>query len=170
MPPKSYRHNAVPNRFSSHFSVFRTNGPRSLSRVKVGTLGFANRIAHSGSHAETGAFPPPATARLCASSEIFYSATLLYTYISRFSVNPHYQQQLHLRPFFIAFFTFSHKRPTFDFTGEIEYTLGFRRKIARSGSHAETCVPLMWRFWGAHAILMVTGKRSKIFLFFLKIV
>ena len=128
------------------------------------------KIAHNGPHAETGAFPPPATARLCASSEIFYSATLLYTYISRFSVNPHYQQQLHLRPFFIAFFNFSHKRPTFDFTGEIEYTLGFRRKIARSGSHAETCVPLMWRFWGAHAILMVTGKRSKIFLFFLKIV
>ena len=33
-----------------------TYGPRSLSRVKAGyTLGFANRIAHSGSHAETGA-------------------------------------------------------------------------------------------------------------------
>ena len=32
-----------------------TYGPRSLSRVKAGyTLGFANRIAHSGSHAETG--------------------------------------------------------------------------------------------------------------------
>ena len=35
--PKSYRHNAVPNRISSHFSASRTNGPRSLSRVKVGT-------------------------------------------------------------------------------------------------------------------------------------
>ena len=65
-------------------------------------------------------------------------ATLLYTYISRFPVNPHYQQQLHLRPFFIAFFNFSHKRPTFDFTGEIEYTLGFRRKIAHKGLHGET--------------------------------
>ena len=54
------------------------------------TLGFRRRIAHSGSHAETGAFPPPATVRLCAASEIFYSATLLYTYISRFSVTPHY--------------------------------------------------------------------------------
>ena len=70
MPPKSYRHNAVPNRFSSHFSVFRTNGPRSLSRVKVGTLGFANRIVHSGSHAETGGFPSVTAARLCAASEI----------------------------------------------------------------------------------------------------
>ena len=29
--------NAVPNRFSSRFSTSRTNGPRSLSRVKAGT-------------------------------------------------------------------------------------------------------------------------------------
>ena len=35
------------------------------------TLGFRRKIAHSGSHGETGAFPPPATARLCAASEIF---------------------------------------------------------------------------------------------------
>ena len=35
--PKSYCYNAVPNRFSSHFSASRTNGPRSLSRVKAGT-------------------------------------------------------------------------------------------------------------------------------------
>ena len=30
------------------------------------------------------------------------------------------------------------KRPTFAFTGESGYTLGFRRKIAHNGSHAET--------------------------------
>ena len=35
--PKSYRHNAVPNRFSSRFSPSLTNGLRSLSRVKAGT-------------------------------------------------------------------------------------------------------------------------------------
>ena len=35
-----------------------------------------------------------------------------------------------------------------------------------SGSHAETCVPLMWRFWRSHAILMVTGNRSKNFFNF----
>ena len=53
--PKSYCYNAVPNRFSSHFSVSRTNGPRSLSRVNVGTpLGPAQRIAHNGTHGETG--------------------------------------------------------------------------------------------------------------------
>ena len=54
--PKSYCYNAVPNRFSSRFSTSRTNGPRSLSRAKADPLAFANRIAHSGLHAETGAF------------------------------------------------------------------------------------------------------------------
>ena len=39
---------------------------------------------------------------------------------------------------FIPIFNFSHKRPTFAFAGESGYTLGFRRKIAHSGLHAET--------------------------------
>ena len=73
---------------------------------------------------------------------------LLYTYISRFSVNPQHQQMRKIRrncrhkfypqPLLIAFFSLSHKRPTFAFTGESGYTLGFRRKIAHSGLHAET--------------------------------
>ena len=42
------------------------------------------------------------------------------------------------KPFLIAFFNFSHKRPTFAFTSESGYTLGFQRKIAHSGSHGET--------------------------------
>ena len=36
------------------------------------------------------------------------------------------------------FFNFSHKRPTFAFTGESGYTLGFRKRIAHNGSHGET--------------------------------
>ena len=76
------------------------------------------------------------------------SATLLYTYISRFPVNPHYQQREKIRqscshkfcpkPLFIPIFNFSHKWPTFAFTGESGYTLGSRRKIAHSGLHGET--------------------------------
>ena len=46
--------------------------------------------------------------------------------------------QLRPKPLFIAFFNFSHKRPTFAFTSERGYTLGFRRKMAHSGLHAET--------------------------------
>ena len=48
--------------------------------------------------------------------------------------------QLRPKPLFIAFFSLSHKRPTFAFTGESGYTLGFRRRIAHSGLHAETGV------------------------------
>ena len=42
------------------------------------------------------------------------------------------------KPFLIAFFNFSHKRPTFAFTGESAYTLTFANRIAHKGSHAET--------------------------------
>ena len=42
------------------------------------------------------------------------------------------------KPLLIPFFNFAHKRPTFAFTSESGYTLGFRRKIAHSGSHGET--------------------------------
>ena len=78
----------------------------------------------------------------------FDSTVLLYTYISRFSVNPQHQQKRNIRqscchkfcpkPLFIPIFNFSHKWPTFAFTGESGYTLGSRRKIAHSGLHAET--------------------------------
>ena len=42
------------------------------------------------------------------------------------------------KPFLIPIFNFSHKRPTFAFTPESGYTLGFRRKIAHKRLHAET--------------------------------
>ena len=42
------------------------------------------------------------------------------------------------KPLFIASFNFSHKRPTFAFTGESGYTLAFANRIARSVSHGET--------------------------------
>ena len=58
--------------------------------------------------------------------------------------------QLRPKPLFIAFFSLSHKRPTFAFTGESGYTLGFRRRIAHSGLHGETGV---FRMGGAITIL-----------------
>ena len=42
------------------------------------------------------------------------------------------------QPFLIPLFNFSHKRPTFAFTGESGYTLGFANRIAHSGSQGET--------------------------------
>ena len=63
-------------------------------------------------------------------------------------MNPQHQQKrkicqscrlkLYLRPSFIAFFNFSHKRPTFAFTVESGYTLAFANRIAHNGTHAET--------------------------------
>ena len=45
--PKSYCYNAVPNRFLAHFSTSRTNGPRSLSRVKTGTHSAFRERSHT---------------------------------------------------------------------------------------------------------------------------
>ena len=42
------------------------------------------------------------------------------------------------KPLLIPFFNFAHKWPTLAFTPESGYTLGFRRRIAHSGLHAET--------------------------------
>ena len=69
------------------------------------TLAFRRKMAHSGSHAETGAFPSAGTAWLCAANRIALNAAfatpdstvLLYTYISRFSVNPQHQQKRIIR-------------------------------------------------------------------------
>ena len=57
------------------------------------------------------------------------------------------------KPLLIPFFNFSHKRPTFAFTGESGYTLAFANRIAHSGLHGETGV-----FWmGA---LLLPSERS----------
>ena len=48
--PKSYRHNAVPNRFSSRFSPSLTNGPHSLLRMKVGTHSPSPTGSHTAAH------------------------------------------------------------------------------------------------------------------------
>ena len=66
------------------------------------TLGFRRKIAHKGTHGETGAFPPPGhNATLCCQRNCSVipldSAVLLYTYISRSSVNPQHQQTRKIR-------------------------------------------------------------------------
>ena len=54
---KSYRHNAVPNHFSSQFSTSRTNGPRLLSRAKAGTHSALLKGSHTTAHtAKQGVF------------------------------------------------------------------------------------------------------------------
>ena len=62
-------------------------------------------------------------------------AMLLYTYISRFPVNPHYQQQLYLRPSFIVFFSLSHKWLTFALTSKSGYTHSALLKGSHTRAH-----------------------------------
>ena len=63
--PKSYRHNAVPTRFSSRFSTSLTNGPRLPSSPKAGThsplLKGSHTTAHTAKHGpfRTGALLLP---------------------------------------------------------------------------------------------------------------
>ena len=51
------------------------------------THAFRRRIAHNGSHGETGAFPPLATAGLCAASEIALSAAFVTLIPQRFYIH-----------------------------------------------------------------------------------
>ena len=113
------------------------------------TLGFRRKIAHNGSHGETGGLPALGhSAVLCRQRNSFYSTTLLYTYISRFSVNPHYQQReksgetaaINFIPNRSSsrFSTSCTNGPRLLLQAKVGYTLGLQRKIAHSGLHAET--------------------------------
>ena len=102
-------------------------------------------MAHSGSHGETGAFPPSSTAGLCAASEIALSAAFVTLIPQRFYIHtfpgslwPPLSATALPQTIFHRVFNFSHKWPTFPFTDESGYTLAFQRKIAHSGLHAET--------------------------------
>ena len=50
MPPKSYRYNAVSNRFSSRFSTSLTNALRLLSQTKAGTHSAFGEGSHTAAH------------------------------------------------------------------------------------------------------------------------
>ena len=61
------------------FFNFSHKRPTSAFADESGyTLAFAQKIAHSGLHTETGAFPPSATARPCAASEISFIMPCFY--------------------------------------------------------------------------------------------
>ena len=60
-------------------------------------------------------------------------------------MNPHYQQQLYLRPSFIVFFSLSHKWPMFAFTSKSGYTTRLSEKNRTQGHTRRN----RWRFgWG----------------------
>ena len=126
-----------------------TNGPRSLSRVKVGTHSpsptRSHTTAHTPKHGPSLPQPqcglmPPAKFFLFHRAFIYIHFPVLYEPSTPAEEkNPaKLPPQRCSKPLFIAFFNFSHKRPMLAFTAESGYTLGFRRRIAHSGLHAET--------------------------------
>ena len=116
------------------------------------TLGFRRKIAHKGTHAETRGLPALGhSTALCCQRNPFYSTTLLYTYISRFTVNLHYQQREKIRrnfhhkfylptvPYCVSQLLSQTPHVCFQSRKRV-HTLGFANRIAHNGSHAETRV------------------------------
>ena len=147
--PKSYRHNAVPNRFSLRFSTSRTNGPRSLPLPKAGSHSPFEERSHTAAHtAKQGpslprpqcGFVPPAKYLIFRHAFIYIHFPVLCEPSTPAEENnpAKLPSQLCPKPLFIAFFNFSHKRPTFAFTGESGYTSALLKGIAHNGPHAET--------------------------------
>ena len=95
----------------------------------MGTHSAFGERSHTAAHtAKQGPSLPRPQRGFALPVKFFYSATLLYTYISRFSVNPQHQQKRIIRQscrhkfYPQPLFNFSYKRPTFAFTSESGYT------------------------------------------------
>ena len=147
--PKSYCYNAVPNRFLAHFSTSRTNGPRLLSRAKAGTHLPSPTGSHTAAYtAKQGpSLPRPQRGLVLPAISLLFHHAFIYIHFPVLCepstpAEEKYPAKLPLqlcpKPFLIPLFNFSHKWPTFAFTSESGYTLGFRRRIAHKGSHGET--------------------------------
>ena len=89
------------------------------------------------------------SAALCCQRNPFYSAVLLYTYISRFSVNPQHQQKRKIwQSCCHKFYPPTVFHPAFQLLAQMAhvrfyrrkrvYTLGFAQRIAHNGTHGET--------------------------------
>ena len=64
--------------FITFFNVSHKRPTFAFTSESGHTLAFANKIAHNGSHAETRAFPPSATVRSYAASEILFIPPCFY--------------------------------------------------------------------------------------------
>ena len=70
-------------------------------------------------------------------------------------MNPHYQQQLYLRPPFVVFFNFAHKRPTFASTCES----GTHSALLK-GSHTRAHTAKQVVFWVGGGITTLGAFRT----------
>ena len=131
------------------FSTSHTNAPRSLSRVKAGTHSAFGERSHTRAHtAKQGhSLPRPQCGFALPVNSFLFRHAFIYIHFpvhcepplsAERKIRRNCRHKLYPQPFLIPVFNFSHKRPMFAFVGESGYTLGFRRKIAHSGSQGET--------------------------------
>ena len=92
-------------------------GPRALATAALYLVIFSNGLRHSKN--------PPV--------KFSFSLKIVPATIAK-KLPP----QRCFKPLLIPIFNFSHKWPTFAFTGESGYTLGFANRIAHKGTHGET--------------------------------
>ena len=159
-PPYFYQWVSHGKKWSWHNRL--QNAPRLFSLVKVSTPSALRERFHTAAHtAKQGPPLPRPHAWLSAAIEIALnaafaildSATLLYTYISRFFVNPHYQRREKIRQSCSHKFyppTVSHgvSHGVFQLLSQTlhvrfhgrkrVHSLGFAQRIAHSGSRGET--------------------------------
>ncbi len=125
------------------------NGPRLLSRVKMGTHSALLKGSHTTAHTpkqgpsllrSQRGFVLPAKSLLFHRAFIYIHFPVLCgpSLSAEEKKSAKMPPQLCPQPFLIAFFNFAHKWPTFAFTSESGYTLAFANRIAHSGLHAET--------------------------------
>ena len=149
MPPKSYRYNAVSNRFSSRFSTSLTNALRLLSQTKASTHSPSPTGSHTRAHtAKQGPSLPRPQHGFALPVKFLLFCHALYTYISRFSVDSHYQQREKIRQscrhkfypqlFLVAFSTSRTNGSRLLSRVKAGNTLAFAQKIAHNVPHGET--------------------------------
>ena len=125
------------------------NGPRLLSRVKMGTHSALLKGSHTTAHTpkqgpsllrSQRGFVLPAKSLLFHRAFIYIHFPVLCgpSLSAEEKKSAKMPPQLCPQPFLIAFFNFAHKWPTFAFTSESGYTLAFANRIAHSGLHGET--------------------------------
>ena len=125
------------------------NGPRLLLRVKAGTHSPSPTGSHTRAHtAKHGpSLPRPQRGFALPVNSFLFRHAFIYIHFpvhcepplsAERKIRRNCRHKFYPQPFLIPVFNFSHKRPTFAFMRESGYTLGFRRRIAHSGSHAKT--------------------------------
>ena len=138
------------------FSTSRTNGPRSLLQAKAGTHSAFRERSH------TRAYTPkqgpslhwPQCGYVLPAKSLLFHHAFIYIHFPVLCDPPLYQirqscrHQRCFKSLFIAFFNFSHKRPTFALTPESGYTpLALANRIAHRGSHGETGGHFGWGWY-----------------------